>query len=203
MEYRCVLSKGLWYEYNEDYISYLHESLAEIDVEYHPEYDYSIDCWKRYIERMVAEEGRDEKYRGLSEDELRKKIEHKYYAERAFNNWRQENNGFTNYDRETQNVDGMDIEIMDLYCDEAIYAVKKGSSSGKLCYVVDQSLSSLKMYKHGQLEFPPFKTVVIWLILERNHHLPENNGKPDINDLNMLSLKNRLDQWKKKLDCKA
>jgi hypothetical protein len=37
---------------------------------------------------------------------------------------------------------------MDLYKDGTIFAVKIGNSSGKLSYVVDQSLQTLKIYRH-------------------------------------------------------
>ncbi len=36
----CLLSKGIWYKYNEDYLNYLRDSIAEIPVEYHPEFDF-------------------------------------------------------------------------------------------------------------------------------------------------------------------
>ena len=33
-EEKCVLSKGLWYQYNDDYLSYLRDSISEIAAEY-------------------------------------------------------------------------------------------------------------------------------------------------------------------------
>ncbi|MNW66735.1 hypothetical protein D3C74_452350 [compost metagenome] len=40
--------------------------------------------------------------------------------------------------------------------------------------------------------------VYLWFVLERND-LPLIEGYPDINNLNMLILKNKLDQWKKEV----
>ena len=92
------------------------------------------------------------------------------------------------------------IELMDLYYDRTMYAVKIGSTSAKLNYVVDQSISSLKMYKHRQLDdMPEIDNVAIWIILKRKTHLAMKNGKPDLSGLKMLSLKNKLDSWKKEV----
>lgn len=196
---RCVLSKGKWYICNDNYIAYLSDSLAEIDVEYHPEFDFSRSYWRNYIDQKIQDETPELIAAGIAPDDIETKVKNKYYAERAFNNWRQEQDGFQNYDRENHQVAGMDIEIMDLYHEGCIYAVKIGNSSGKLCYVVDQSLSALKMRKHNQLPFPAIHTVVVWIILDRRRHLPLIDGKPNIDTLKMLSLKNKLDQWKKEV----
>ena len=48
-------------------------------------------------------------------------------------------------------IGGCNIEIMDLYKDGMMCAVKIGSASSKLCYAVDQSLTALKLYKKGNL----------------------------------------------------
>ena len=88
---------------------------------------------------------------------------------------------------------------MDLYKDETMYVVKIGNTSGKLCYAVDQSLTSLKLYKSGNLHgMPEIRRAVLWLVLDRGH-IEDANGKPDLSRLKMLMLKNRLDQWKKEV----
>lgn len=108
-------------------------------------------------------------------------------------------NGFQNFDRDSKSVSGAKVEIMDLYKDGIMYAVKFGNTSAKLCYAVDQSIASLRLYKHRLLKnMPEIHTVAIWLILERATHI-EVDGVPDINALDMLMLKNRLDQWKKEV----
>ena len=40
-EERCLLSKGIWHQYNDDYLNYLRDSINEIKAEYHPEYDFN------------------------------------------------------------------------------------------------------------------------------------------------------------------
>ena len=111
---------------------------------------------------------------------------------------RSRNDGFICYDRELKEVGKERIEVMDLYKDGFMYAVKIGNSSSKLCYVVDQSLTALKLYKKGLLPgTPTITTVAIWLILETDSHIEDSNGVPVLDKLKMLMLKNRLDQWKK------
>ncbi|MEA4999859.1 MAG: DUF6119 family protein [Candidatus Limiplasma sp.] len=197
---RCLLSKGVWYKYNDDYMRYLSDSISEIAVEYHPEFDISSDMLSRYQEQKYTDEKDDPIYAGKTSEQIRTSISKKYYAERSFNNLRHEKDGFENYDRVSYSIDGAKIELMDLYKDGKMFAVKIGKSSSKLCYVVDQSLSSLKMYKHRTLgEMPTIDTVVVWLILEQRNRLNDVEGKPDINELEMMMLKNKLDQWKKEV----
>ena len=163
---KCLLAKGVCYRYNDDYLAYLRDSLAEIDVEYHPEYDF---------------------IKGT-------------YTERSFNVARAKDDGFENLDRKTTRVGSNTVEPMDLYKDKTMFAVKIGGASSKLCYVVDQSLTSLKLYKSGKLsQKHNIETVAVWIILERKTKLKEVDGVPDINQLDMLMLKNRLDQWKKEV----
>ena len=54
-EERCILSKGTWYQYNDDYLSYLRDSISEIFVEYHPEYDFSKEKHDDYIETLLED----------------------------------------------------------------------------------------------------------------------------------------------------
>ena len=104
------------------------------------------------------------------------------------------------YDRELDHINGQKLELMDLYKDRTMYAVKIGESSAKLSYVVEQSITSLKMYKHRALkDMPEIDKVAVWLILKRKNHLKDKNGKPDLASLKMITLKNRLDEWKKEV----
>lgn len=163
---KCLLAKGVWYRYNDDYLAYLKDSLSEIDVEYHPEYDF---------------------IKGT-------------YTERSFNEARAKGDGFENLDRKTTRVGSNTVEPMDLYKDKTMFAVKIGGASSKLCYVVDQSLTSLKLYKSEKLSQKyNIETVAVWIVLERKTKLEGIDGVPDINQLDMLMLKNRLDQWKKEV----
>ena len=198
-EEMVLLSKGIWYRYNDDYLTYLEASIAEIDAEYHPEYDFTTAIHNAFVERKYVAEKDSDDYAGKSETVVKNALKTKYYAERAFNLIRAEDNGFKNFDRNPERVGNSKIEEMDLYKDETMYVVKIGNTSGKLCYAVDQSLTSLKLYKSGNLHgMPEIHRAVLWLVLDRGH-IEDANGKPDLSRLKMLMLKNRLDQWKKEV----
>lgn len=197
---RCQLSKGVWYQYNEDYLTYLRDSIAEIAVEYHPQFDFTRVSYNQFVDKKYEQEKSDPKYEGKTPEEIRKSLKTKYYAERAFNLLREERDGFVNYDRKEVRVENSQVEVMDLYKDGMMCAVKIGNTSSKLCYAVDQSLTSLKLYKKHQLEqMPEITTVVLWFVLERQNHIEDENGHPQLTRVDMLMLKNRLDQWKKEV----
>lgn len=198
-EERCLLSKGTWYKYNDDYLNYLRDSITQIETKYDSQYDFSSKMHTDFVESFFSDARKDPNNKGKSDDAIRADLKRKYYAERAFNMLMERDCGFENYDRDSKSVNGAKVEIMDLYKDKTMYAVKMGNTSAKLCYAVDQSIASLRLYKHNQLgNMPPIKTVAIWLVLDRTNHI-EENGAPNINALEMLMLKNRLDQWKKEV----
>lgn len=196
----CLLSKGIWYKFNDDYISYLEASIAELDTEYNPSYDFTNTTHDAFIADMFESEKEDDAYQGLGIEEIKKKISNKYYAERAFNLIRARDDGFTNYDRSSTRINNTSLEVMDLYKDEAMITVKIGNTSSKLCYAVDQSLTALKLYKKGDFpDIPKISKAVLWFVLERSEHIEDETGRPDLNKLDMLLLKNRLDNWKKEV----
>lgn len=197
---RCLLLKGEWYSFNDDYVQYLQDSIAELEVVYNPQFDFSNEKLSDYVERKYQEEKDFEEYTGLTIEKIKKKIKDKYYAERVFNNILSEQFDFENHDRESDETGTGKIELMDLYKDGTMYAVKIGNSSAKLSYVVEQSLSSTRMYKHRLLpDMPKVDRIAVWIVLKRRTRLPDINGKPDISSLKMVMLKNRLDAWKKEV----
>ena len=197
---RCILLKGQWYHFNDDYLSYLADSIKEIDVIYNQDYNFHKALHNEFLNQKYFEERDRDEYNGKTESQIRDKIKKKYYAERYYNIMLAENYGFENYDRVESRIGTADIELMDLYKDNTIFAVKIGNSSGKLCYVADQSIQALKVYKHNLIEEkPPLTNVAIWLVLDRVSQLSLVDGKPDINELDMLILKNKLDSWKKEV----
>ena len=199
-ERRCILSKGDWYYFNDDYQEYLEGSIAEIDAIYNPDYDFTVEMHDDFVDGKYLEERTDLKYKGMEEQKVLKSLKQKYYAERVFNTIREQKDGFTNYDREEERLGKSKVELMDLYKDRTMYAVKIGNASSKLCYAVDQSISSLRLYKHNSLEgMPKIDNVAVWFILERKTKIGLENGKPIINELDMLMLKNKLDIWKKEV----
>ncbi len=199
-EKKCLLLKGEWYYYNDDYIDYLRDSIKELDVIYDPQYDFGKKQLKEYQKQQYQKQKNLPEYVNLSPSEIKKKIKKKYYAESAFNHYISEKYGFEIYDRDLEQINGEKIELMDLYKDRTMYAVKIGESSAKLSYVVEQSVSSLKMYKHKQLKnMPEIDKIAVWIILKRKTHLKNKDGKPDLSSLKMITLKNRLDEWKKEV----
>lgn len=198
---RCLLSKGKWYFYNDDYIGYLEDSIAEIDVINNPIYDFNNQIHDSFIDRKYDIEKDNPAYAELTEIEIKALLRKKYYAERAFNIMRAEQDGYINYDRTETRVGGAPVELMDLYHDRTMFTVKIGNSSSKLCHAINQSLSTLKLYKYRQVDnAPTIDSVALWLILERETRLSINErGMPDLSELEMLMLKNRIDQWKKEV----
>lgn len=193
---KVVISNGIWYEYNDDYLSYLEDSLKEIEVEYEELYDKFDDTYFKYIETTYEKEKDSQEYAKMEESAVKNKLKRKLYKERVFNILREEN-GFENYDREIESVDGNKYELMDLYKNNTMYAVKIGDSSSKLCYALDQSIVGMKMLKNNTDKV--VEKIGIWLVLDRNKKLKVKNGVVDLNDLDMLMLKNRIDSWKKEV----
>ncbi|MFF2795338.1 DUF6119 family protein [Lysinibacillus xylanilyticus] len=196
---RCVLNKGIWYHFNDDYQNYLEDSISEIQVIYNPEYNFSDELHNTFIDEKFIEERELPQFEGLTDEKIKEKLKNRYYAERAYNLMRVQD-GFLNYDRITTKYANAEIELMDLYKEDTMYAVKIGNASSTLCYAVDQSISSLKMYKHKTLEgMPRIDNVAVWLVLKRQELPLKENGQPDLNALNMIMLKNKLDAWKKEV----
>lgn len=56
------------------------------------------------------------------------------------------------------------------------------------------------MYKHNTLVgMPAIKNFAVWLVLKRQPLSLNQSGQPDLNTLNMIMLKNKLDSWKKEV----
>lgn len=197
---RCLLLKGDWFLFNDDYVQYLKDSILEIPIKYNPEYDFSTVQKDEYVSRKYEIEKSLPVYKDLDEAAIKKKMKDKYYAERVFNCIMEEEHGFQNYDRCEEKIGGEKIELMDLYKDKTMFAVKIGNASSKLSYAVDQSISSTKAYKHKMLEnMPEIENVAVWIILKNREHLPILNDQLDLTQLHMIMLKNRLDTWKKEI----
>lgn len=205
---QILLVDGKWYEYNEDFMEYLEESITEIPVEYNSDLDYSKEKHKKYIEDQVSIQIQLDEYKNISYNELKKKLSNKYYKERYFNELMVRDYGYTLKDRQCETVGSSRntmarIEPMDLYNDETetMYTVKFGDNSSKLCYAVDQSLGAAKLIHTKKIfQDKTVKNVCIWIILTRSDKLPNTeDGKPDLNSLQMFLFKSRLDNWKKEI----
>ena len=80
---RCLLSQGKWYQYNDDYLSYLQASISEITTYYELQYDFSEEKYKAFIETKLLAERTEPQYLGKSDKEIREQLQKKYYAERV------------------------------------------------------------------------------------------------------------------------
>lgn len=201
-EEKCLLEHGDWFEFNDDYLSYLQGSLEEIPVYYQAKYDLSSPKLETFIKKKYEQERCEEKYSGMQKEEIETLIRKKYYPEYAFNAMRAESmeDHFILGDRKTFPIGNASIEIADLFSDDTIFSVKRGSSSADFSYVAEQSSMALNAYKHGEIpQVKNIKKMVIWLILIRKTPLPMIGKTLDWEKLNMLVLKNRLDQWKKEV----
>lgn len=74
---------------------------------------------------------------------------------------------------------------------------QKAFQGKSVCYAIDQSLTSLEMYKHGEInDMPQIKRVGLWFVLIRSKHLSlREDDTVCLSEIDMLMLKNRIDQW--------
>ena len=185
IEFTCdsewaILSRGKWYEFNQNFIKLLHDSLRHIPTEYCGFADIDVNEYKK-IKSSISKE---------SEATANKPS----YTERIFNILRQ-NEGYQLLDRELKILDGHSIEIADLYKQNELIAVKIGGSSEKLGYAIDQSLTGMMYYKLGtDKALLQVNTIAIWLVLRRSS-IEDHTKKPDLTKLRMLTLKMKLDHW--------
>lgn len=200
-EKKCILIKGEWYRYNDNYVEYLNDSVRDLEVVYNEKYNFHKHQLEDYRKLKMVEERNLDDNKGLTDTEFKNKIYRKYYKERVFNNIMGEQYGFENHDRSSTYLDsGEKIEIMDLYKDKTMFAVKIGSTSSKLNYVVNQSLDSFRLYHIGELKnAPEIDTVAVWLIFDKEASSRIIKEHTDLSELKLLGLKNRLDEWKKEV----
>lgn len=102
-EKKCLLLKGEWYYYNDDYIEYLSDSIDQLDVIYEPRYDFGKQKLIEYQDKQYQIQKDLPEYAGVSADKIKKKIQDTYYAESAFNHYMSDNYAFTIYDRVSPN----------------------------------------------------------------------------------------------------
>lgn len=199
----CILDEGTWFEYNDIYLNDMKNSIAEIDIEYEEKYDFHEEEYIKFLRE------KDSNYDSKTNNE-KKSFKRKWYKEKVFNILR-ERDGFICNDREIDQVDRQKLEIADLFKldEKSMYAVKIGSTSSNLSYVIDQSLTPMRMLDNGEINITnnekintlsknDIENVYIWLILNRSK-LPLKNGKPDLNQFDAIILKNKIDYWKKEV----
>lgn len=193
---KVILVEGVWYEYNEDYLEYLEDSMNELKIDYIKKYSfYNLEFFEFIKTKYVDDQ--EKKITCGYEEFFEKEYDDvkKYFIEDNFNTFL-ETQGYINLDKDTENYSNHKIEIADLYKDDTLYSVKIGNAASSLSYVVDQSLMGLKYIhedKTKKVKRERLSNVCIWLILERDTKISS------LNDLNIIILKNKLDYWKKQV----
>lgn len=195
----CVLIKGEWYQYNNDFVESLQESLSHLDCKYDSMFDWDDEAYNQFIDSKKPEYRAQDKYKDLDDEKLVKEIKKKYYKEMVYNKIIAEKHKFECDDRWFVKVGSTSrIEINDLYKDNCIYAVKIGNSSGKLCYCVDQMTIAMNSIKNHAVNFDrEVKDVCIVLLLKKQQRYPNETGSFDVNMLGYIALKNSLNNWMK------
>ncbi len=199
-ERRCVLLKGEWYQYNNDYLAELDESMDEIDVLEDQRFNWTDERYDAFLYQKYAEEKDSDQYKGMSETAINEFLRRKYYPERAYNEYMAATHGYLLLDRKLIPIENHKVEVADLYSNGCMIAVKMGDSSSKLCYAVDQIEASAKVVKKNKIKFEqPIERVAVLFVLDRKNALPKENGKVALRHLKMLVLKNRLNEWKREM----
>lgn len=194
----CVLMKGDWYKYNQDYLQALEASLLDLQVEFDPSWNWNEARYTRLIDSRYNATN----FPAITEEAAKKLLREKYYyKEYAYNTIMVEDNQYELLDRNFERLDGGEpIELADLYKDNAVFAVKIGSSSSKLCYAIDQLSTSLKLLKKKSIRYDrTIHNAVVWIVLERQTELPTIDGKVNLAALKMIVFKNKLDTWQKEM----
>lgn len=192
---QCILIKGTWYKYNNDYLSMLENSLNQLECKYDERFNWSKNEYINFIEQKAKEEFQ-------TMEELKKK----YYNERVFNIVKSNEFGFECHDRKLVKVtNNASIEIDDFYdrSNSCIFAVKFGNTSSKLSYAVNQMTVAMKAIKDDRISketynYGTIHNVAIVLVFDSDKQLTVyDNNKIDINQSKLLVLKNALNEWQK------
>ena len=199
-EKQCVLLKGEWYQYNDDYLAELDASMDEFEIFEDERYDWTAERYQKLLTKKYQEEKDCEQYRGQPQEVVLCKLKSRYYSERAYNEYMATEYGYTLLDRKLEKIQDHKVEAADLYQDGCLIAVKIGNASAKLSYAVDQIDAAAKGVKKKALRFDqPFGKVAVLFVLERKNRLPVEAGKIKLRELKMLVLKNRLNEWKSEM----
>lgn len=193
----CVLIKGDWYQYNNEFLESLQESLLHLDCNYDSKFDWDEESYNQFIESKKTEYRAQDEYKDFDDDKLTKEVKKTYYKEMVHNKIIAEKYNFECGDRSLAKVGSPSgIELYDLYKDGCIYAVKIGNSSGKLCYCVDQMTIAMNSIKNHAVNFDKeVKDVCVVLILNKQKKYPNEPGYFDVNMLGYIALKNALNNW--------
>lgn len=190
-----LLIDGNWSKYDTNYLKYLENSIDKIESNYEPKFDIPTEDYMNFVKEC-------KKKNKKSNENVN------YFTEEYFNKFMHEIHNFELYDRKSKNWEKYQLEKMDLYDakTDTFFAVKIGQTSSQLNYVFDQCLNGLIYLEHEEPEkYSKIKKVCIWIIYtaKRTPFVKNVNEEgikiANLNDLNLLIVKNRLDEWKKQI----
>ena len=188
----CIYEDGKWLTYNEDYIASLEREINTIPAKFCPEYSFDCEKYESYIASRLE---------GDSEEVEKFKNRGGYYNETTFNEYLRDCHDYEYYDKDLWKKQGYKVEIMDLYKDKTAYAVKKGSGSEKLFYVVDQIMEGMKLFRSEECKLDKeIENVCIWIILDwEKRILHDENNNANLNKIKTMIFKRKLVEWKRQM----
>jgi len=197
---KCVLIKGEWYKYNDDYLNALEKSLNDLDCVHDKRFDwYKLD-YDNYINDKLQEFKNQKEYIDLDSDEKRiEKLKKVFYNERVYNEIKHKELGLELGDRKNLILhDNSKIEIDDMHSNDSLYAVKIGNSSSKLSYVVNQMSIAMKAIRDQKIAYDKSKkNLFIVLVINYQKDFPKEDCNFDFNTIKLLALKQAVDEWQK------
>jgi uncharacterized protein (TIGR04141 family) len=170
------LRDGKWFVFNQNYKDGLIAQVDSLEIETLEKTDYSESDFLIWRDSLPETERK------------------KWYAEKYFNEKVASEHGFMLFDRNIQPDSGYRVEYCDLLKDNCLFFVKIGTPQ-KLAYVIDQSISSLRLLikNKGKIsidgtEYKP-KQYAIWLILDRRTRISK------LSDIKSIIFMQRLSDW--------
>ncbi|HHT9854125.1 TPA: DUF6119 family protein, partial [Legionella pneumophila] len=152
---RFFLLDGKWYQFNQNYLSFLQHQIDNLIQFERSPVDFSKSDYDKWLVQIKSTVGQTLTYP-------------EYYF-----NTMQVKDGYLNFDRDTETLKKYKIEKMDLYKDDTAYFVKIGTPQ-KLGYVVDQAITTIKTLQNKAISIEVKghnispKNICLWLILDRS-----------------------------------
>lgn len=171
------LDQGIWSHFNQDYLNFLYKSVDQLTIQCDEDLNFAQNDFDTFLSKISEKE------------------KSKWYAERFFNE--KVADEFDCLDRDMSPWGSNKVEVCDLLKNNEIYAVKIGQPQ-KLCYAIDQSLTSLKYiqqnkgFSYKNQTIKPEK-IGLWLVLERKSKLKK------LSEIRSITFLMKLNNWRKKV----
>lgn len=174
------LEDGNWFQFDKNYIKYLRNTVEKIKIDNENELkNFDEAKYNKWLKKY-------------------NKNPKQWYREKYLNSLLEKNFNYLNYDRDFYNYEKIAVEFADLIKGSTFYFVKIGKPQ-KLNYVVDQSLSALKVFQHTGLTIKnnnkkiSLTKFTLWIFLERKTEIKK------IIEINSLIFLMKLANWRKEI----